>query len=384
MTSAGGPQASDDNLATTVNVDLGARSYGIQIGAGLLNGAGALIAPFLGADRRAIIISDDTVAPLYADALMRSLQAEGAAASLVRVPVGEGSKSFARLEQVLEELIHAGVERGTPLIALGGGVVGDLTGFTASSLLRGVPFVQVPTTLLAQVDSSVGGKTGINSRHGKNLIGAFYQPQIVIADTETLKTLSARHLRAGYAEVVKYGLIDNAEFFGWLEDNGAAVVAGDPDALRYTIATCCRAKARIVSADEREHGKRALLNLGHTFAHAFEAEAGYGDALLHGEAVAIGMVLAFQLSAKLDLCATADVERVQAHLTQTGLPTSAADLPDIRFDARRLIAHMRHDKKVEDGWPKFILAHGIGESFVANDASPDAVETVLRDFLQAD
>ena len=313
MTSAGGQQASADSLPTTVTVDLGARSYDIQIGDGLLNGAGKLIAPFLGPDRRAIIISDDTVAPLYADALVHSLQAEGAAASVVRVPVGEDSKSFARLEQVLEELIHAGVERGTPLIALGGGVVGDLTGFTASTLLRGVPFIQVPTTLLAQVDSSVGGKTGINSRHGKNLIGAFYQPQIVIADTETLKTLSARHLRAG--------------FFGWLEDNGAAVVAGDPEALQYTIATCCRAKARIVSVDEREHGKRALLNLGHTFAHAFEAEAGYGEALLHGEAVAIGMVLAFQLSAKLDLCATSDVERIQAHLIQTGLPTSAADLP---------------------------------------------------------
>jgi len=383
MTDAGGQQASADSDPMTVNVDLGARSYDIHIGDGLLNSAGTLIAPFLGADRRAIIISDETVAPLYADALVRGLQAEGATATLVRVPVGEDSKSFTRLEQVLEELIHAGVERGTPLIALGGGVVGDLTGFAASSLLRGVPFIQVPTTLLAQVDSSVGGKTGINSRHGKNLIGAFYQPRIVIADTETLKTLSARHLRAGYAEVVKYGLIDDAGFFGWLENNGAAVVAGDPDALQYTVATCCRAKARIVSADEREHGKRALLNLGHTFAHAFETEAGYGDALLHGEAVAIGMVLAFRLSANLDLCAAADVERIQDHLSETGLPTSAADLPDIHFDATRLIGHMRHDKKVEDGWPKFILAHGIGESFVANDTSPGAVEAVLRDFLQA-
>ena len=365
-----------------MRVELGERSYDIVIGAGVLADAGARIAALPGMASRASIITDETVAPLYLDTVATSLANAGIETSSTIVPAGEGSKSFACLERVLEDLIAAGAERTTPLIALGGGVVGDLTGFAASALLRGVPFIQVPTTLLAQVDSSVGGKTGINSRHGKNLVGSFYQPRIVLADTATLATLPARQLRAGYAEVVKYGLIDDPGFYAWLEGNHSAVLNGDAAALQHTVATCCAAKARIVAADERESGQRALLNLGHTFGHAFEAEVGYGADLLHGEAVALGMVLAFRLSARRGHCTDDDAAAVAAHLASAGLPTTARDLPDQTFDATRLIDHMRHDKKVKQGVPSFILVHGIGASFICDDVALSDVETLLKDFLQ--
>ena len=360
----------------TVRVELGPRSYDVLVGAGLVEQAGRLLAPLV-PGRSAVVVTDRAVAGLYLDATLSSLREAGFACSSLIVDAGERSKDLSTLGGVLEDILDRGIERSTVLVALGGGVVGDLTGFAASILLRGIPFVQVPTTLLAQVDSGVGGKTGVNSTHGKNLIGTFYQPRLVLADVATLGSLPPRERRAGYAEVVKYGLIDDPEFFAWLERNGAALLDGDGDLLRSAVAHSCRAKARIVAADERESGSRALLNLGHTFAHALEAEAGYDGTLLHGEAVACGIVLAHRLSAALGLCSEDDAARVAAHFREVGLPGEADELPAIPWDTSALIERMKHDKKVRSGRMTFVLTRGIGQAFLSQDVSSQVLRALL-------
>ena len=316
----------DDTLAPNklIQVDLGQRSYEIRVGEGVIQDAGRRLRPVL-AQPRVIVITDRTVAPLYLQQLQDSLEREDISCDHIVLPAGEQTKSFDHLRDLADGLLDQSIERGTTLVALGGGVIGDITGFAAGILLRGLDYVQIPTTLLAQVDSSVGGKTGINTRRGKNLVGLFHQPRLVLADVQTLDTLDSRQVRAGYAEVVKYGLIDDPVFFAWLEDNGAAVCGGDHAAQTHAVVTSCKAKAAIVAADEREAGQRALLNLGHTFGHALEAETGYGDTLLHGEAVAIGMVMAFDLSVRLGLCPAGDLERLRRHLNGVGMPNPFAD-----------------------------------------------------------
>ncbi|MDP6873322.1 MAG: 3-dehydroquinate synthase, partial [Alphaproteobacteria bacterium] len=298
------------------------------------------------------------------------------------VPAGEGSKNFTQLQSLLDRLLELQVERRDTILALGGGVVGDLAGFAAAILRRGIDFIQLPTTLLAQVDSSVGGKTAINAAQGKNLIGAFYQPRLVLADVTTLTSLPARELRAGYGEVVKYGLIDDFEFFQWLEKNGADLLAGSGAAMRHAVAVSCRAKAAIVARDERESGDRALLNLGHTFAHALEAEAGYDGRLLHGEAVSVGMCMAFALSTRLGLCPSQDAERVRRHLSEMELPTGTDGLGLAALTAETMLGHMRQDKKVTDGQLTFILARGIGQAFVTRDVAEADVKEMLYDALR--
>jgi 3-dehydroquinate synthase len=370
----------------TIRVDLAGRSYDIAIGPGLIDQAGALCRPLLAAPK-AVIVSDDTVAPLYGGRLAASFDKAGIKTSAVTVPAGESSKEFSAFGKLMNELLDRRPDRKTTLVALGGGVVGDLTGFAAAMLLRGVDFIQVPTTLLAQVDSSVGGKTGINTRHGKNLVGAFYQPRLVLADTDVLDTLPRRELLAGYAEVAKYGLIDDPGFFAWCEANGVGVLAGDAAKRTYAIEQSCLAKARIVAADERETTDlRALLNLGHTFGHALEAETGFGGDLLHGEAVGTGMALAFDLSARLGFCPKADAERVRRHLGSVGLPMRLRAIGgDNRrqWDAARLIDHMRGDKKAEAGRLTFVLARGIGKAFVSRDVDEGALRGLLDDAISA-
>ncbi|MGB0749515.1 MAG: 3-dehydroquinate synthase [Magnetospiraceae bacterium] len=365
-----------------MRVDLGPRSYDIVIGDGVLAEIGARMAAVL-SSRRAHVITDENVAPHYLDRVMASLGAAGFSAGSTVLPAGEATKSFAQLEALIDRLLVAGVERNTCLVALGGGVIGDLVGFTASILLRGTPFVQVPTTLLSQVDSSVGGKTGINTPRGKNLVGSFYQPKLVLADMETLNTLPRRELLAGYAEVVKYGLIDRSDFFDWLVVNGAALVGGDLAARRYAVHQSCTAKADLVAQDELEKGRRALLNLGHTFGHALEAETGYDGALLHGEAVAIGIVMAFDLSARLGLCPQTDADRARAHLAAVGLPVDVSDLETEGWTADRLLDHMGKDKKVSEGVLTFILVRRIGEAFITQDVPRDAVHDLLGAALAA-
>jgi 3-dehydroquinate synthase len=371
---------SGTNQIDTVRVELGARSYDIVIGRGLIDRAGAILSPVL-ATPRVIVVSDDQVGPLYSAPLVASMERAGIKTALVSVPAGEECKSFAGFERLVDALLASHPDRQMTIIALGGGVVGDLAGFAAASLLSGVDFIQVPTTLLAQVDSSVGGKTGINTRQGKNLVGAFHQPRMVLADIATLDSLPERHLRSGYAETVKYGLIDDAEFFAWLETHGADIIAGDPQARRYAIAASCRAKARIVADDEREAGSRALLNLGHTFGHALERAAGYGERLLHGEAVGIGLVLAFALSARLGFCSPDEPERIATHLRQLGLLSSPRDIPQGSPDAETLLGHMGFDKKVKGGRIRFVLARGIGRSFIAEDVPLDEARAVLESAL---
>ncbi len=370
----------------TIRVDLAGRSYDIAIGPGLIDQAGALCRPLLAAPR-VTIVSDERVAPLYGARLAASFDKAGIKAASVTVPAGESSKEFAAFGRLMNELLDRRPDRKTTLVALGGGVVGDLTGFAASVLLRGVDFIQVPTTLLAQVDSSVGGKTGINTRHGKNLVGAFYQPRLVLADTDVLDTLPKRELLAGYAEVAKYGLIDDPAFFAWCEANGAGVLGGDAAKRTYAIEQSCLAKARIVAADERETTDlRALLNLGHTFAHALEAETGFGSDLLHGEAVGTGMAMAFDLSARLGLCPAADAERVRRHLGSVGLPMRLRAIGgDNRriWDAARLIDHMRGDKKAADGRLTFVLVRGIGKAFVSREVDEKALSGLLDDAIAA-
>jgi 3-dehydroquinate synthase len=364
--------------ATRVHVPLGGRAYDILIGRGLLGEAAARMVA-LGA-RRAAIVTDETVAALYAGPLAASLADRGIDSATIRLRPGEGSKSYEILAYVCDAILAARVERGDIVIALGGGVVGDLAGFAAAIVRRGMRFVQMPTTLLAQVDSSVGGKTGINSRHGKNLVGAFHQPSLVLADTAALDTLPPRELRAGYAEVVKYGLIDDAGFFDWCEANWWNVISGGPE-RDYAVARSCEAKAAVVSRDEREEGDRALLNLGHTFAHALERVTGYDpDRLVHGEAVAIGLALAFRFSEKLKLCPWADARRVSDHLAEAGLPARLQDVPGGCGSVGVLLEAMAQDKKVKDGALTFILARGIGQSFIA----PGVPVEQVRRFLNAE
>lgn len=367
-----------------VRVALDARGYDIIVGPGLLARAGELMAPAL-KQRRVFVVTDSNVAPLYLQPLIQSLSKADIRADHAVVSAGEGSKDFTHLSGLVDAMLTAKCERGTMIVALGGGVIGDLTGFAASVLLRGVDFVQIPTTLLAQVDSSVGGKTGINTAAGKNLVGAFHQPRLVLADTDTLKTLPHRELLAGYAEVAKYGLLGDAAFFAWLEQNGKqALAATSGDAMRHCIVTSCEAKARIVAADEREGGVRALLNLGHTFGHALEAECGYGESLLHGEAVAMGMVLAFDLSVRMGLCPAEDAARVRAHFNAVGLRTA---LPRTGVHGpitiERLIGHMGQDKKNQDGAITFILARKIGEAFTTRAVPRAALEQTLAAALAA-
>lgn len=358
-----------------VNVALGARTYDIAIGRNQIATLGTRAAA-LKPGAKAAIVTDETVAGLHLRSAEDALCAAGVAASRVIVPAGEASKNFARFEEVCEALIDARIERGDVVVALGGGVVGDLAGFAAATVRRGVDCIQVPTTLLAQVDSSVGGKTGINSRNGKNLIGAFHQPVLVVADTAVLDTLPEREFRAGYAEVVKYGLLGDAGFFAWLESNAAEVFAGG-GAREHAIATSCRMKAAVVAGDERETGRRALLNLGHTFGHAFEAAAGYSGRLLHGEAVALGMVLAAELSAELGVLDPAAAARAARHLKAVGLPTRPHDVPGGVPDADRLMELMMQDKKVRRGKMTFILLRGIGAAYISSDLEP----APLRAFL---
>ena len=359
-----------------VEVPLGARAYSILIGPGVLDEAGAEIAR-IAPGVNCAIVTDSRVAPLYLDRLGASLDQAGLRSTPIVCPPGEATKCYAEFARVCDALIEARVERRDVVIALGGGVIGDLAGFCAASLRRGVRLVQVPTTLLAQVDSSVGGKTGINSRHGKNLVGAFHQPSLVLADTLCLDTLSERDFRAGYAEVVKYGLIGDRGFFEFLESNWRDAFAGGP-ARAEAIAVSCAAKARVVVADETEQGERALLNLGHTFGHALERLTGYDSAqLVHGEGVAIGMVSAFRFSRDLGFCSGQDATRVEAHLKAVGLPTRMRDIPGFDAGAEDVLAAMRQDKKVDRGRLTFILARGIGESFVARDVDEASVSAFL-------
>ena len=357
-----------------IEVALGTRAYPIHIGAGLLDAAGPLLGSLARAGRLALV-TDATVANLYLGRLQDALG--DIRVEAIILPPGETTKDWRHLELVVERLLALGIERKDAVLALGGGVIGDLTGFACAILKRGCRFVQIPTTLLSQVDSSVGGKTAINAAAGKNLVGAFHQPAAVLIDPAVLATLPRREVMAGYAEVVKYGLINDAEFFGWCERHGAALLAGDSHAQVHAIAHSCRAKAAIVAADERETDDiRALLNLGHTFGHAFEAETGFSSRLLHGEAVALGMVLAHRLSARLGLCSADDAARVAAHLAGLGFTVEARAL-ELNCDAARLVSHMLHDKKMSGGRLPFILSHGIGKAFVARDVELAEVEHFL-------
>ncbi len=360
-----------------VHVPLGERAYDILIGPGLIGRAGGEITARL-KGRRAAIVTDENVAPLYLEALMDSLQTDGIEAVSLTLPAGEKTKSLEHLETVTDMVLAARIERNDAVIALGGGVIGDLAGFAAGIVRRGVRFVQIPTSLLSQVDSSVGGKTGINTRHGKNLLGVFHQPDLVLADTAALDTLSEREFRAGYAEVAKYGLIDKPEFFDWLEKNWRQAFAGGPERIE-AIAISCQAKSDVVVEDERETGRRALLNLGHTFGHALEAATHYDSArLVHGEGVAIGMVLAFQFSARMNLASPDDAARVEAHLKAVGLPTRIDDIPGEMPPTERLLEAIAQDKKVKSGKLTFILTRGVGEAFVADDVPSSEVLSFLE------
>ncbi|UVF20094.1 3-dehydroquinate synthase [Microvirga terrae] len=370
----------DDPSFITVPVPLGDRAYDILVGRGVVETAGSRIAS-LGA-RAAAIVTDEHVGPLYAAPLAGALEAQGLRASVITLPPGEATKSYANLEQVCDAVLAARIERGDLVVALGGGVIGDLAGFAAAVVRRGVRFVQVPTTLLSQVDSSVGGKTGINSRHGKNLVGAFHQPSLVLADTALLDTLPLREMRAGYAEVAKYGLIDDERFFAWCEANWQSIFAGGPE-RDEAVAQSCRAKAAVVVRDEHENGDRALLNLGHTFGHALERITRYDSArLVHGEGVAIGLCLAFRFSAALGLCPEKDAERVEAHLSAAGLPTRLSHVPGGCGTVDALLDAMAQDKKVKGGALTFILARGIGQSFIAPGIGADKVRSFLDSELE--
>jgi len=363
-----------------VQVDLGARAYDVLIGAGLLQRAGTLIGPLLHRPRVAIV-TDETVSRHHLPALEAALTEQDIAHSTLRLPAGEATKNWDDLGRTVEWLLAERIERRDIIIALGGGVIGDLAGFAAAILRRGVRFVQIPTSLLAQVDSSVGGKTGVNARAGKNLIGAFHQPSLVLADIDCLGTLTPRDFLAGYGEVVKYGLLGDAAFFAWLEENGPALAKGDLTLRAEAVRRSVQMKSDIVVRDETEQGDRALLNLGHTFCHAIEAATGYSDRLLHGEGVAIGCALAFELSARLGLCAQEDPSRVRAHLAAMGTRRDLRDIPGDLPDADGLLDLMAQDKKVVDGQLRLILARGIGDAFVTADAPADAIRSVLADAL---
>ncbi|MEO0371218.1 MAG: 3-dehydroquinate synthase [Pseudomonadota bacterium] len=365
-----------------VHVPLGHRAYDVLIGPGLLAQSGALIGPLLRRPHVAIV-TDDNVSALHLDALVQGLAASGITSTHLSLPPGEATKSWPHFERTVEWLLAEKIERGDVVVALGGGVIGDLVGFAAAVMRRGVRFVQVPTSLLAQVDSSVGGKTGINAPQGKNLIGAFHQPSLVLADTDVLSTLKPRDFLAGYGEVVKYGLLGDATFFEWLEANGPALASGDEAARIKAVRRSVEMKADIVVRDETEQGDRALLNLGHTFCHALEAATGYSDRLLHGEGVAIGCALAFELSARMGLCAQEDPSRVRAHLSDMKMKVDLSDIEGDLPDADGLLSLMAQDKKVVDGQLRFILARGIGQAFVTAQVPGDTVKDVLQDALSA-
>lgn len=363
----------------TVRVELGARAYDIRIGERLLERTGEYLAPLLSRPR-VVVVTDANVAAAQGARLKRGLDQSKIAYEFITLAPGEETKSFNDLEALTGRLLDLGVERSDLIIAFGGGVIGDLAGFAAAILRRGCRFAQIPTTLLAQVDSAVGGKTAINVPQGKNLIGAFHQPSIVLADATALETLPTRELRAGYAEIVKYGLIADAAFFNWLEANGRALVAGDAAARRHAVKTSCAAKAMIVRADEREEDGRALLNFGHTFGHALEAAYAYSGRLLHGEAVALGMSLALDFSVRRSMLDGADAARAKAHLKAAGLPVSIADLdPEPAITAARLTDLMMQDKKVRDGRLTLILARAIGEAAIVKDAPAGDIEHFLKE-----
>ncbi len=364
-----------------IDVALGARSYQVRIGQGLVAEAGRQIAPLL-RRKKVAVITDDTVAARHLMTLAQALEREGIAMTALTVPPGEGSKGWQQLARTTEWLLDQKIERRDVVVAFGGGVVGDLVGFAAAILRRGVRFVQIPTTLLAQVDSSVGGKTGINTAQGKNLVGAFHQPSLVLADIDVLGTLEPRDFLAGYGEVVKYGLLGDAAFYDWLELNAPAMARGDAALRQYAVTRSVEMKAGIVSRDETEEGERALLNLGHTFCHALEKATGYGDRLLHGEGVAIGCALAFELSQRLGLCSQEAPSRVRAHLKAMGTKVDLSDIAGELPSAEALLALMGQDKKVVDGKLRFILARGIGEAFVASDVPSDVVLDVLNEALK--
>ncbi|WP_255936712.1 3-dehydroquinate synthase [Kordiimonas sp. SCSIO 12610] len=370
------------DIMETIHLPLGERSYDIVIGAGLVGTLYDLTKDVLKRPR-AVIITDENVAALHLNTAVEALKNNDIKVDTITVPAGEGSKSFANFEKVINRLLELEVERKDVVIALGGGVVGDLTGFAAATLRRGIEFIQVPTSLLAQVDSSVGGKTGINTKFGKNLLGAFHQPKKVIIDLEMLDTLPARELRAGYAEVIKYGLIDDLEFFEWLEKKGHLMVSNDADReiQAYAIGHSCRSKARIVAEDEREGGKRALLNLGHTFGHALEAECAYDGTLLHGEAVAIGMVMALDLACKLGLADTREQSRLINHLRSVDMYATGSELTKT-FTVDALMKHMAQDKKVEDGKMVFITG-AMGKAEVRRDIDASIIRKVLQNSLEA-
>jgi shikimate kinase/3-dehydroquinate synthase len=371
------PTALEPNPSRTVSVELGDRSYDVLIARGVLRDAGALIKARFGAIKCGVV-TDENVARHHLATLEQSLKSEGIFAGSVVMKPGEATKSFRNLAELSEKLLELGLERGDLVLPFGGGVIGDLAGFAAGILRRGVRFVQIPTSLLAQVDSSVGGKTGINTPQGKNLIGVFHQPSLVIADTAALTTLPPREMRAGYAEIAKYGLLGDAEFFSWLESNWRGVFGNNGPVLTTAIETSVAAKAAIVMRDETETGDRALLNLGHTFGHALEAWTGYSERLLHGEGVAIGMCMAFRFSEELGLCSPGTAARVAKHLTDVGLPTRITDIPGGKADAAELLRLMGQDKKVKAGKLAFILVRGIGQAFVTRDVTPEAVLEFLE------
>lgn len=365
----------------TVVVDLGLRSYEVRISPGLIGRAGAEIAPLL-KRKKVAVVTDETVALVHLERLVAALEVEGIAVSSLVLPAGESTKGWSQFAHCVEWLLEQKIERRDVVVAFGGGVIGDLVGFASAVLRRGVRFVQIPTTLLAQVDSSVGGKTGINTAQGKNLVGAFHQPSLVLADIDALATLSERDFLAGYGEVIKYGLLGDRGFFDWLEVNAPLMVSGDAFARQFAVRRSVEMKAGIVSGDETEEGKRALLNLGHTFCHALEKATGYSDRLLHGEGVAIGCVLAFELSHRMGLCSQEASSRVRAHLKAMRMKTDLRDIPGDLPDVSAMVDLMGQDKKVIDGRLRFVLARGIGEAFVADDVPLDLVTGLLSDALQ--
>ena len=363
-------------MSRSIPVGLGARAYDVAIGPGLIDRAGALLAPFLPRGRT-VVVTDRNVADHHGERLAVALERGGICVDMIVLPPGEGSKSFDGLASLTDQLLALELDRGDVITAFGGGVVGDLTGFAAAVYKRGIDFIQIPTTLLAQVDSSVGGKTAIDTPRGKNLVGAFHQPKFVLADLDVLATLPMREVHAGYAEVIKYGLLGDFTFFEWLEAHGPAVTALDVAALTHAVGRSVEMKAEIVAEDEREAGRRALLNLGHTFAHALESETGYGEALLHGEAVGAGCALAFRFSAMLGHCSAQDAERAERGVAAGGLPTRLDQIAGAPFSADRLIAHMAQDKKAEGGRLTVVLARAVGDAFVAKGVETDRVRAFL-------
>lgn len=374
------PSLAPDTLESRVSVSLEARSYDILIGTKLIASSGTILKPIL-KNSRVAIVTDETVAARHLTKLQEALDTAGIDHTAIIFPPGEGSKSIAIYGDLMNRLLDARIQRDEALIALGGGVIGDLTGFAAATLRRGVDFIQIPTTLLSQVDSSVGGKTGLNAQQGKNLIGAFYQPRLVLADISLLDSLPQREILAGYAEVVKYGLLGDREFFEWLEINGKKVVDGDTATRIHAVEQSVKTKARIVAQDEREGGVRALLNLGHTFGHALEAEAGYGQHLNHGEAVAIGMIMAAELSVRVGSLNRQDCGRIRAHFEAVGLPLRAPDIPGVVWSPEKILEHMRQDKKISGGKITLILLRDIGEAFGTKDISEQDILALLEQEL---